>query len=218
MTEQYDAIIQLLVEAVQDELKKTKITQNQEIPVGISNRHLHLSQKDKDILFGEGYNFTNIKDLSQPGQFACKETVTIAGPKSAIEKVRIIGPERKATQVELLKADSIKLGISYNLRLSGDIYNTSGLTIIGPKGSVQINEGAIVAQRHIHMTPVDAKNFNVNDGEIVDIKVEGERGGIFSNVIIRATEMSQLECHIDTEEANAMDLNSSSKVSIIKKF
>ena len=109
------------------------------------------------------------------------------------------------------------MGITAKVRLSGDIADTPGLTIVGPKGSLQITQGAIVAKRHIHMTPEDAKRFNVKDKEIVDVKVEGERGGILSNVVIRATEMSQLELHVDTEEANAMGLDSSSKVTIIKK-
>lgn len=217
MAGQYEAVIRLLAEAVKDELNKSKIS-DEEIPVGISNRHIHLSKEDRDILFGEGYELTNIKDLSQIGQFACKETVTICGPKGAIEKVRVIGPVRGATQTELLKSDCIKIGIKPVLRLSGDISGTPGLTVIGPKGSVQIKEGAIVAQRHIHMTPEDAQRFNVEDGEIVDVRVDGERGGVYTNVIIRATKMSKLEFHLDTEEANAMDLNSSSMIKIIKKI
>ena len=128
-----------------------------------------------------------------------------------------MGPVRKDTQIELLKSDCIKLGIPSKVRLSGDLTDTPGLTIVGPKGSLQITQGAIVAQRHIHMTPEDAKRFNVHDKEVVDVKVDGERGGILSNVVIRATELSQLELHVDTEEANAMGLDSSSKVTIIKK-
>ena len=213
----YEAVIKLLAEAVRDELNIEKAQSSEKIPVGVSNRHAHLSRKDKSVLFGEGYDCSNMKDLSQPEQFAANETVTVCGPRGVIQKVRVLGPVRKDTQIELLKSDCIKLGIAAKVRSSGDIADTPGLTIVGPKGSLQITQGAIVAKRHIHMTPEDAKRFNVKDQEIVDVKVEGERGGILSNVVIRATEMSQLELHVDTEEANAMGLDSSSMVTIIKK-
>lgn len=186
------------------------------IPVGISNRHIHLSQADQDVLFGSGYEMTNIKDLSQPGQFACKETVTIVGPKGAIEKVRVLGPVRKETQVEILAADGFKLGVRGEVRMSGKLDGTQGCTVVGPKGSVQLSKGVIVAQRHIHMLPEDAESLGVYDGQIVDIKAEGDRGGILSNVAVRATSTSKLECHLDTEEANALGLNSKSVIKIVK--
>ena len=159
---------------------------------------------------------TRIKDLSQPGQFACKETVTIAGPKGAIEKVRVLGPVRKDTQVEVLAADGFKLGVKGEVRMSGKLDGTQGCTIVGPKGSVQLSKGVIVAQRHIHMLPEDAAALGVHDGQIVDIKIEGVRGGILSNVAVRATTTSKLECHLDTEEANALGLNSKSVIRIVK--
>ncbi|MFQ7472754.1 MAG: PduL/EutD family phosphate acyltransferase, partial [Anaerovoracaceae bacterium] len=136
--------------------------------------------------------------------------------KGAIEKVRVLGPVRSKTQIEILTGDGFKLGAKAPARLSGDLTGTPGITIIGPKGSVQTAEGLIVAQRHIHMTPQEAAAFGVCDGQIVKIEVEGPRGGVFSNVAIRATDTSALECHIDTEEANAMDVNSSTKIKIIK--
>lgn len=213
--ENYEAILKLLLEAAQSGV--TAPAQEPEgIPVGVSNRHLHLSQADQDILFGAGYKMTPIKDLSQPGQFACKETVTICGPKGAIEKVRVLGPVRSKTQVEILTGDGFKLGVSAPARQSGDLAGTPGITIAGPKGSVQIGEGLIVAQRHIHMTLQDAKKYGVHDGQIVDIEVEGPRGGIYANVIVRANDTSALECHLDTEEANAMNINSSTKIKIKK--
>ncbi|WP_353893523.1 phosphate propanoyltransferase [Proteinivorax hydrogeniformans] len=187
------------------------------IPVGVSNRHVHLSQKDMDALFGQRYQLTKLKDLSQPGQYACKETVTICGPKGAIEKVRILGPARKKTQVEVLASDGFKLGVTPQIKLSGDLQNTDGITLVGPKGSVQIEEGLIVAQRHIHMSCQDAQNLDVQDGQIVSIEIEGLRGGTYDNVAIRATESSALECHLDTEEANSMGINSLSKVKIKNK-
>ena len=212
----YEAVLKLLLEAAKGIETPAQVQQPDGIPVGVSNRHLHLSQEDQDALFGEGYQLTPIKDLSQPGQFACKEVVTICGPKGAIEKVRVLGPVRSKTQVEILTGDSFKLGVSAPARQSGDLDGTPGITIVGPKGSVQIKEGLIVAQRHIHMSSDDAVAFGVHDGQIVDIEVEGPRGGTFANVIIRANNTSALECHVDTDEANAMSINSSTKIKIKK--
>lgn len=215
--DKYEAVIKLLLEAVQGNQSSTETKQDtNEIPVGVSNRHIHLSQADFNILFGEGYQVTKIKDLAQPGQYACKETVTVCGPKGAIEKIRILGPLRSKTQVEILRGDSFKLGVAPEVRMSGDLHGTPGIAIIGPKGSVQIKEGVIVAQRHIHMTPANAQHFGVHDGQTVSIKVDGPRGGIYNNVAIRANDTSALECHIDTEEANAMCVGNSSKITIVK--
>ncbi len=213
--ENYEAILKLLMDAVQTASKPT-CQETDCIPVGVSNRHLHLSQGDLDKLFGNGYQLNPIKDLSQPGQFACKETVTICGPKGSIEKVRVLGPVRSKTQVEVLTSDSFKLGVKAPARLSGDLAGSPGITIIGPKGSVQTTEGLIVAQRHIHMTPQDAQRYGVHDGQIVDIKVEGSRGGVYTNVIIRANDASALELHVDNDEANAMDITSSTKITIVR--
>ncbi|WP_346867492.1 MULTISPECIES: phosphate propanoyltransferase [unclassified Clostridium] len=212
-----EAVLKLLLEAVKNDGQKTASQGNSsEIPVGVSNRHVHLSQKDLESLFGADYSLTKLKDLSQPGQYACKELVTICGPKGAIEKVRILGPVRSKTQVEVLNGDCIKLGAASNVRLSGDLSRTPGITLVGPKGSVQIEEGLVVAQRHIHMTPEDAKNLGVCDVDIVCIKFDDLRGGIYSNVAIRANDASKLECHLDIEEANAMGINSKSKITIVK--
>lgn len=212
-----EALLKLLLEAVKDKGINTEVIENSnEIPVGISNRHVHLSQRDLDKLFGEGYKLTKIKELSQPGQYACKETVTICGPKGAIEKVRILGPVRSKSQIEVLMGDCIKLGAAPHVRLSGELNKTSGITVIGPNGSVQLEEGLIVAQRHIHMTSEDAKKLGVCDGEIVSIKFDNLRGGTYSNVAIRANDTSKLECHLDIEEANAVGINSKSKITIVK--
>jgi len=215
-SKEYEAVLKALLQAVQtaNESKAPKAPEG--IPVGVSNHHIHLSQADLDTLFGPGYQLTPIKDLSQPGQFACKETVTICGPKGAIEKLRVLGPVRSKSQIEILAGDGFKLGLKAPARLSGDLTGTPGITIIGPKGSVQTTEGLIVAQRHIHMTPQEAAAYGVYDGQIVQIEVQGPRGGIYGNVIIRATDTSALECHLDTEEANAMDINSSTTIKIIK--
>ncbi|MBE5979353.1 phosphate propanoyltransferase [Lacrimispora defluvii] len=210
--DKYEAVIKLLMDAVKSESGSDELT----IPVGVSNRHVHLSQEDLDTLFGKGYQLTNMKELSQPGQYACKEMVTVCGPKGAIEKVRILGPVRKQTQVEILAADCFKLGRNTTPKMSGELAGTPGITLVGPKGTVETKEGLIIAQRHIHMSPSDALKFGVHDGETVKIETEGIRGGIFNNVAIRVTETSALECHLDTEEANAMGLSGSSKVTIVK--
>lgn len=215
--ENYEAVLRLLLEAARSNTAAPETVQEPDgIPVGVSNRHLHLSQADLDTLFGAAYQLTPIKDLSQPGQFACKETVTICGPKGAIEKVRVLGPVRSKTQVEILTGDGFKLGVSAPARLSGDLAGSPGITIVGPKGSVQTKEGLIVAQRHIHMTPQDAARYGVHDGQIVDIEIDGPRGGTYANVAVRANDASALECHVDTEEANAMSINSSTKIKIKK--
>lgn len=212
-----EEILRVLLEAIKSNEANNGVQKNSsEIPVGISNRHVHLSQKDLESLFGKGYELTKLKDLSQPGQYACKEVVTICGPKGAIEKVRILGPVRSNTQIEVLAGDCVKLGVASHVKLSGDLNGTPGITVVGPKGSVQIEEGLMAAQRHIHMSLEDARNLGVHDGEIVSIKVEGLRGGVYSNVAIRANNSSQLECHLDIEEANAMSINSKSKVTIVK--
>lgn len=212
-----ESVLKLLLETVKtNEENSASQGNSSEVPVGISNRHVHLSERDLECLFGKDYKLTKLKDLSQPGQYACKEVVTICGPRGPIEKVRILGPVRSKTQVEVLAGDCIKLGVVPNVRLSGDLSRTPGITLIGPKGSVQIEEGLVVAQRHIHMTPEDAKNLGVCDGEIVSIKFDDVRGGVYNNVAIRANDASKLECHLDIEEANAVGINSKSKVTIVK--
>lgn len=203
-SKEYEVLMQALLKAVQESSKENVASTAAGVPVGISNRHIHLSQADLDQLFGAGYQLTPMKELSQPGQFACKETVTICGPKGAIEKVRVLGPVRKETQIEIVAGDCFKLGVKAPAKLSGDLAGTPGITVVGPKGSVQTAQGLIVAQRHIHMAPADAQAYGVQDGQIVKIRVGGLRGGIYDNVAIRVTTSSKLECHLDTEEANAM--------------
>ena len=210
-------VLKLLLKAVNENEEKEKVVeQSYEIPVGISNRHVHLSRNDVDIIFGKGYELTKLKDLSQKGQYACKETITICGSNGALEKVRVLGPMRSKSQVELSFGDCRKAGISPCVKLSGDLKETPGVTLIGPKGSVQLMEGAIVAQRHIHMTSKDAEHFGVNDGDLVDIQVEGLRGGILSNVSVRTNNSFTLECHLDIEEANSMGITPKTKIKIVK--
>ena len=212
-----DELLKLLLKAVKEKEESESIVEKSyEIPVGISNRHIHLSKNDVEVLFGKGYELTKLKDLSQKGQYACKETITVCGPKGALEKIRVLGPVRSKSQVELSIGDCIKAGVSPCVKLSGDLKETPGITLIGPKGSVQLDEGVIVAQRHIHMTSKDAEHFGVNDGDLVDIQVEGLRGGILSNVSVRTNNSFTLECHLDIEEANSMGITPKTKIKIVK--
>jgi propanediol utilization protein len=209
----YEEVIRSFVRAYGN--TNTPMKRGAEIPVGVSNRHVHLSRDDLDILYGRGYELTRMKDLTQPGQYASKETVTIAGYKGAIAKVRILGPTRAETQAELLAGDCFRLGIAQCIRLSADLHDSPGITIVGPNGSVCKDKGAIVAKRHIHMTPADAEFFGVRDGQIVAIEISGERGGIYRETVVRVNESSALDCHIDVEEANAIGIHSQSKVKLI---
>ena len=187
-----------------------------EVPVGVSNRHIHLSQKDVETLFGEGHQLTRKKEL-MGGQFAAQESCTIVGLKlRAIENVRVLGPARKTTQVEISGTDARKLGITVPVRDSGDIRGSAPIAIVGPKGAIYCTEGCIVAARHIHMSPADAGRAGVTDGEYVSVRVENDRGTTFNQVKIRVDESFTLEMHIDTDEANACGVKSGDKVVIVK--
>lgn len=179
------------------------MNKNLPIPVGISVRHIHLSIMDLEILFGEGYTLKKNKDLTQTGQFAAEESVMLATCKSFIENVRILGPVRKDTQIELSLTDCFKLGISAPVKESGNIEGTTGVVVIGPKGVINLEKGVMIAARHIHMNPKDANEFDVKNGDIVSVKTEGIRSIIFNNVIIRVRDDFVLDFHIDTDEANA---------------
>ena len=172
--------------------------------VETSARHVHLSQADIETLFGAGYTLTHKKDLSQPGQFACEERVTLVGPKKPIANVIILGPARPATQVELSFTDARNLGVVAPVRESGDVAGSAGCKLVGPAGEVEINEGVIVAKRHIHMTPADAEKLGVADKEIVSVKLDSNgRSTIFADVVVRVNPSFALAMHIDTDEANA---------------
>lgn len=173
------------------------------ILVETSARHVHLSQADLETLFGKGYVLTNKKDLSQPGQFACQEKVTVVGPKGET-KMSILGPTRTQTQVEVSLTDARSLGIKALIRESGDIEGTAGCKLIGPAGEVEITCGVIAAKRHIHMTPADAKEFGVQDKDVVSVEVKSaDRSLIFGDVVCRVSDSYALAMHIDTDESNA---------------
>jgi putative phosphotransacetylase len=209
-----EALTKLVISCIQAGQEKGDGFQ---VPVGVSNRHIHLSQKDVETLFGPGHQLTKKKEL-MGGQYACEECCTIVGLKlRAIENVRVLGPARKATQVEISYTDARKLGINVPVRESGDIAGSAPIAIVGPKGAVYCKEGCIVAARHIHMSPADAAKAGVNDGDYVSVKMDNERGTTFDQVKIRVDESFTLEMHIDTDEANASDIKSGDKVVIVKK-
>lgn len=169
-----------------------------------SARHVHVSRRVLDILFGEGYELTKKKDLSQPGQFACEERVQVIGPKSSFPAVSILGPERPETQVELSAGDARSIGVKAPIRESGDLEGSAGCKLVGPKGEVELKDGVIIAKRHIHMTPADAEKYGVEDKQIVCVKVDtDERSLVFGDVVVRVSPSYALAMHIDTDESNA---------------
>lgn len=177
------------------------------VVINLSNRHVHVSREDLDILYGKGYQLTKTKDLIQPGQFACSETVTIKGPKGAFEGVRILGPERKETQCEILASDQFKLGVpGCPVRESGQLDGSAPFEIIGPAGSIKKDKGLIIAKRHIHFNLEEGKRFGVADKQLVSLKAGGERGAIFLNVVCRVNAAYALECHLDFDEGNAVGI------------
>ena len=210
--------VELITKMVLEAVEKKKAAQSEAgflVPIGVSARHIHLTQEHVEILFGEGYHLTKFKEL-MGGQFASNEKVTIVGLKlRAIENVRVLGPVRKSTQVEISATDAISLGVKAPIRESGNIAGSAPIAIIGPKGAVYLNEGCIVAKRHIHMAPKDAMAAGVHDGDIVSVKADNERGTIFNNVQIRVDDSFTLEMHIDTDEANAAQIKSGDTVRIV---
>ncbi|WP_291258750.1 phosphate propanoyltransferase [Fusobacterium sp.] len=187
-----------------------------EVVVGVSNRHIHLSQEDLEELFGVGYSLSKMKDMKQPGQFAAKETVTIEGPKGRFEGVRILGPVRKETQVEVSVSDSFKIGVKPPIRESGKLDRSPGIKIIGPKGSVVKERGVIVAGRHIHMPKYIADIRGYKDGELVKVETSGERKVVLYNVLLRVGSNMAKEIHLDMDEANAAGLKNDDYVKIIR--
>ena len=185
--------------------------------INLSNRHIHVSKEDLELLFGKGHQLTKTKDLVQPGQFACEETVTIKGPKGEFKGVRILGPERKETQCEILASDQFKLGVpGCPTRESGQLEGSFGFEIVGPAGTVKKDKGLIIAKRHIHFTPAEAERFGVADKELVDLKIPGERGATFANVICRVNPTYALECHLDFDEGNAVGIGNGAMGEIVR--
>ena len=208
-----DLVRKVLEEKQWDSGKKAEV-----VPVGVSNRHIHLTRADADTLFGKGYELTPVKDLSQPGQYACKEVLTIIGPSlRPIENVRVLGPLRSKTQVEISRTDSFTLKVKPPVRESGNVAGSAGLTIVGPKGVVTIPEGCIIANRHIHMSPADGAAFGVKDGDTVTVDVNGPRRTRFYDVQVRVSDAFRLEMHIDTDDANAAGIGNGAEVRIVRE-
>lgn len=194
------------------------VSGDDQVPVGVSNRHIHLTAADVEVLFGKGYELSPMKELSQPGQYACKEQLTLIGPSMrAIEKVRVLGPLRKATQVEISRTDSYTLKIKAPVRESGKLDGSAPITIVGPKGVLSIREGCIIANRHIHMSPADGEHYGVKDGDHVNVEVDdGERRTKWYDVQVRVHPDFRLEMHVDTDDANAVGLPCGGKVRIVR--
>lgn len=207
----YEMFVQLVTRLVIEELEKFQ----RSVPIGVSNRHIHLDRKDMDILFGQDSELTFKKELGQPGQYACEETVTLHGPKGELSRVRVLGPLRSESQVEISVTDGFALGVRPPIRESGKLEGTPGVTIVGPKGSIEKDTGTIAALRHIHLTPEDAQRMGVKDKQMVKVEIGGLRGGIFHNVLIRVSEQFAPEMHIDVDEANAFGVKNGDRAYII---
>ncbi|MDE7332522.1 MAG: phosphate propanoyltransferase [Lachnospiraceae bacterium] len=210
--------VELIAKMVMEAMSQKQSTGNgYMVPVGVSARHVHLTQEHVEVLFGEGYHLTKKKEL-MGGQFASNELVTIVGLKlRAIENVRILGPVRSKSQVEISSTDAIKLGVKAPIRESGNVAGSAPVALVGPKGALYLKEGCIVAKRHIHMSPKDAMAAGAHDGDIVSVKADNERGTIFNNVQVRVDESFTLEMHIDTDEANAAKIATGDTVRIINE-
>jgi putative phosphotransacetylase len=211
-----DSQVELIARMVMEAMNQKQDTgKGYMVPVGVSARHVHLTQEHVEVLFGEGYHLTKKKEL-MGGQFASNELVTIVGLKlRAIENVRILGPVRGKSQVEISSTDAIKLGVKAPIRESGNVAGSAPIALVGPKGALYLKEGCIVAKRHIHMSPKDAMAAGAHDGDIVSVKAENERGTVFNNVQVRVDESFTLEMHIDTDEANAAKIATGDTVRII---
>lgn len=200
-----EQLVEQIAKLVAKQINENQLQESEEkIPIGVSARHVHLTREHVEVLFGKGYQLNKKKDL-MGGQFAAMECVTLVGTKlRAIENVRILGPERKRSQVEVAKTDAIRLGINPTVRESGDLDGSAPIAIVGPKGVLYLEEGCIVAKRHIHMSPTDADRFGVKSGQTVKVRFDNGRGGVFDEVLIRVDKSFTLEMHIDTDEANGL--------------
>ncbi|MFA5560171.1 MAG: phosphate propanoyltransferase [Acholeplasmataceae bacterium] len=189
------------------------------IPVGVSGRHAHLSQEHLEILFGKGYELTPMKPLSQPNQFAAEEKIDVVSPGGKLlTGVRILGPVRKASQVEISQSDALRNKFVAPLRSSGDVVGSGSAKLIGPKGEIELNEGVIIADRHIHFSLEEAQEFGVEDGQIVSIRIGGIKPGILDQVLCRVNKNFRLDCHLDTDDGSAFMLKNGDLVELVKAY
>lgn len=212
-----EKILELITKTVKETLEKEDtVSKGYMVPIGVSARHIHLTQEHIEILFGPGYELTKKKDL-MGGQFAANEKVTIVGTKlRAIENIRVLGPARSQSQIEVSKTDTFRLGIKAPIRDSGNIKGSAPIAVVGTKGTIYLEEGCIIAKRHIHMSPKDALLANVEDGDIVGVSVNNDRETVFNNVLIRIDDSFTLEMHIDADEANAANIGTDACGIIVK--
>ncbi|WP_017416391.1 ethanolamine utilization phosphate acetyltransferase EutD [Clostridium tunisiense] len=202
---------------VDEVVKRLKCdVEDEGILVEASGRHVHLSKDDVEVLFGKGYKLTKKRELSQPGQYLCEEKVTLIGPKGTIHNVSVLGPEREETQVELSKTDAVAIGAKAPVKMSGDIEKSGSVVLSSGNAVLKLDKGVIAAKRHIHITPEDAKRYNVSNNEEVNIKVIGERGVIFTNVAVRVSDKFNTVVHLDYDEANACGFTKGMKAVIVK--
>jgi len=207
-----DAIVNAVLKVLTEKPNVSELTL---IPAGISNRHVHLSEPDIAALFGEGYVLKPWKELSQKGYYACEETVTLVGPRGVLRNVRLLGPPRGHSQVELQLSDGYTLGVELELRDSGTLGTYPCLTIVGPVGAITNCSGIMAALRHIHMNSLDALALGLKDGDAVSVKTTGERSVVFNNVKIRVNQGFTTEIHLDTDEANAANIKNGDLVQIM---
>ncbi len=210
-----EQLVRIVTEAVTEELRRRG--ESRQVPAGIAARHIHLSAADVERLFGSGYILTPKKALTQPGQYACEECLDVIGPKGELKRVRVLGPARNSTQVELSQTDCRTIGVKAPLRSSGDLQGTPGVTLRGPKGEYAISGGVIVADRHLHMSALEAAAFGLSDGDRVSVRIGGAKPGIMGNVLVRAGQGHALDFHIDTDDANAFLLSQGQFVTVLDK-
>ncbi|NBI66256.1 phosphate propanoyltransferase [Pseudoflavonifractor sp. 60] len=207
-----EQLVRLVTQAVREQLR----LQGRLVPVGISMRHIHLSRREVDALFGRTYQLTPLRPLSQPGQFACQECLDVIGPKGVLHKVRILGPERPQAQVELAQTDCRTIGVKAPVRASGNVEGTPGVLLQGPRGVLSLPQGVIIADRHLHMSTAQAAAFGLKDGDTVRIQVGGGKPGILDGVLVRAGDQYELDLHLDTDDANAFQLKQGQLVTVLE--
>ena len=207
-----EQLVSLVTQAVQAQLH----LQSRQVPVGISMRHIHLSRREVDALFGRTYQLTPLRPLSQPGQFACQECLDVIGPKGVLHKVRILGPERSSPQVELAQTDCRTIGVNAPVRSSGHVEGTPGILLQGPRGVLSLSQGVIIADRHLHMSTAQAAAFGLVDGDTVRVRIDGGKPGILDGILVRAGKQYELDLHLDTDDANAFQLKQGQLVTVLE--
>lgn len=207
-----EQLVSLVTQAVQAQLR----LQSRQVPVGISMRHIHLSRREVDALFGRTYQLTPLRPLSQPGQFACQECLDVIGPKGVLHNVRILGPERPEAQVELAQTDCRTIGLKAPVRSSGHVEGTPGVLLRGPRGVLSLPQGVIIADRHLHMSTAQAAAFGLSDGDTVRVQVDGGKPGVLDGVLVRAGDKYELDLHLDTDDANAFQLKQGQLVTVLE--